>query len=163
MGDVVERTASSGDKAYLLGVEDPVSNFNATCPAANTAVFTYGMSQQGAHRWATGDQCGPFTSTVNSWSVQWTRPEQILFHYYYYSTISGWQPARRGYVIYAGRDITAVAPDQIVRAGIIQVPEGRRIFGPLIVLENLETGAFIRTDKQEIAEAWRMFFICSRV
>lgn len=82
VGDIVNRTTSSGDKPYLIGVEDPVSNLNGTCPAANTAVIAYGMSQQGAHRWATGDQCGPFTTTVNLWNVQWTRTEQILFHYY---------------------------------------------------------------------------------
>jgi len=82
-GDVLDRTTSSGDKSYLIGVEDPISNDNDTCSASNTAAHSWGMSQQGAHRWATGNQCGPFSSAVSlPWSVRWTRPEQILFHYY---------------------------------------------------------------------------------
>ena len=41
------------------------------------------MSQEGAQRWATGDQCGTLHPDSDApWSVRWTRPEQILFHYY---------------------------------------------------------------------------------
>jgi hypothetical protein len=81
--DVLERTTSSGDKAYLIGVEDPISNNNATCSASNSAAHSWEMSQEGAQRWATGDQCGTgYPNEDALWSVRWTRPEQILFHYY---------------------------------------------------------------------------------
>jgi len=81
--DVLERTTSSGDKAYLIGVKDPISNNNATCSASNSATHSWGMSQEGAQRWATGDQCGTAYPNIDAlWSARWTRPEQILFHYY---------------------------------------------------------------------------------
>ena len=81
--DVLTHTTSSGDKAYLIGVEDPISNDNATCSASNSAAHSWGMSQEGAQRWATGDQCGTLHPDSDApWSVRWTRPEQILFHYY---------------------------------------------------------------------------------
>jgi len=59
-------------------------------------------------------------------------------------TISGVQPASAGQVLFAGRDITRSAPDQRVRLGIVQVPEGRQVFGPLSVLDNLLLGAYTR-------------------
>ncbi len=81
--DVLERTTTNSEKAYLVGVEDPISNANATCSASNSAAHSWGMSQEGAQRWATGDQCGTaYPNTDALWSVRWTRPEQILFHYY---------------------------------------------------------------------------------
>ena len=55
-----------------------------------------------------------------------------------------------GDVVFKGEDITRLAPDQIVRRGLIQVPEGRRIFANLTVKENLEMGAFTRKDKPAI-------------
>jgi len=81
--DTKHSTASSGDKPYLIGVSEPHSNDNATCPASYASAINYGMSQQGAHRWATGNQCGPFyTASSLPWGVRWTRTEQILYHYY---------------------------------------------------------------------------------
>ncbi len=65
-------------------------------------------------------------------------------------TISGLQPVDSGHVVYDGEDITGVEASDIVRKGLIQVPEGRRIFAPLTVRENLEMGAFTRTDQEEI-------------
>ena len=56
----------------------------------------------------------------------------------------------RGTVMFEGQDITRLAPDSIVRTGLIQVPEGRRIFQNLSVRENLELGAYLRRDKAEI-------------
>ena len=53
----------------------------------------------------------------------------------------------RGTVMFEGLDITRLAPDSIVRTGLIQVPEGRRIFANMSVHENLELGAFTRTDR----------------
>lgn len=56
----------------------------------------------------------------------------------------------RGTVMFEGQDITRLAPDSIVRTGLIQVPEGRRIFANMSVHENLELGAFTRTDRSGI-------------
>ena len=55
-----------------------------------------------------------------------------------------------GTVKFLDEDITNVAPDKIVRRGLIQVPEGRRVFANLSVKENLEMGAYTRKDKVEI-------------
>ncbi len=65
-------------------------------------------------------------------------------------TTSGVVPAKQGTVEFNGEDITHMAPDQIVKLGICQVPEGRRIFPYLTVAENLDMGAFLRDDKEEI-------------
>ena len=64
--------------------------------------------------------------------------------------ISGIVPPRRGEILFAGRTIHGLAPDRIVRLGLSQVPEGRRIFPELTVAENLDMGAFLRRDRQGI-------------
>ena len=56
----------------------------------------------------------------------------------------------RGTVMFEGQDITRLAPDSIVRTGLIQVPEGRRIFANMSVHENLELGAYTRKDRSGI-------------
>ena len=61
-------------------------------------------------------------------------------------SISGIVPPRTGEIHFLGRPITRVNPNQIVSMGISQVPEGRRIFPYLTVLENLDMGAFLRND-----------------
>jgi branched-chain amino acid transport system ATP-binding protein len=71
--------------------------------------------------------------------------------------ISGVQRATRGRIRFAGRDITAAAPEQRVRLGIAQVPEGRQVFGPLTVEDNLRLGAYTRPRK-EVAESLREAF-----
>ena len=58
--------------------------------------------------------------------------------------ISGVQPVSEGQVLFAGEDITRCAPARRVRRGIVQVPEGRQVFGPLSVLDNLLLGAYTR-------------------
>jgi len=73
-------------------------------------------------------------------------------------TISGLLLADRGKIIYDGTDITNMGADQIVRMGVVQVPEGRKIFAPLTVRENLEMGAFTRRDKGEIKESMEFVF-----
>ncbi|MGC9350153.1 MAG: ABC transporter ATP-binding protein [Anaerolineae bacterium] len=73
-------------------------------------------------------------------------------------TISGLLPVDRGSITYAGEDITGAEASSIVRKGVIQVPEGRRIFAPLTVRENLEMGAFTRTDKAEIEASMEYVF-----
>jgi len=52
----------------------------------------------------------------------------------------------QGAVIFNGKDISAAPPDRIVTAGLVQVPEGRRIFANLSVRDNLEMGAYTRRD-----------------
>lgn len=67
-------------------------------------------------------------------------------------SISGIAPPRRGEVLFMGRPIEGVSPDRIVTLGISQVPEGRRIFGSLTVMENLHMGAFLRRDRKGVRE-----------
>ena len=67
-------------------------------------------------------------------------------------TISGLLRPSAGTIRFDGRDITRAAPDEIVRLGISQAPEGRRIFARMTVRENLELGAFTRTSASEVAE-----------
>jgi branched-chain amino acid transport system ATP-binding protein len=67
-------------------------------------------------------------------------------------TTCGIVPAKRGTVEFNGEDITHLGPDKIVALGMSQVPEGRRIFPYLTVAENLDMGAFLRNDKDEIAK-----------
>ncbi len=65
-------------------------------------------------------------------------------------SISGVVPPRSGEVRFEGRPIHDLAPEEIVSLGLIQVPEGRRIFPHLTVAENLDMGAFMRKDKDGI-------------
>jgi len=65
-------------------------------------------------------------------------------------SISGVVPPRTGEIRFEGQPIQGLPPNAIVSMGISQVPEGRRIFPYLTVLENLDMGAFLRNDKPEI-------------
>ncbi len=65
-------------------------------------------------------------------------------------SLCGIVPVRSGKITFQGKDITKMNPDKIVSLGISQVPEGRRIFPLLSVRENLDMGAFLRDDKEEI-------------
>ncbi len=67
-------------------------------------------------------------------------------------TITGILKPRDGYVRLEGEDLAPYKPHEIVRKGMVLVPEGRRIFSRLTVMENLEMGAYIRQSKQEIKE-----------
>ena len=66
------------------------------------------------------------------------------------NTISGLHRPHAGRVRLDGEDLVAVPPHEIVRRGVVQVPEGRRIFGRLTVLENLEMGAYTQSDHTAI-------------
>jgi branched-chain amino acid transport system ATP-binding protein len=66
------------------------------------------------------------------------------------NTISGLLRPRIGKITFLGEDITVVPPQNIVRRGVVHVPEGRRIFPKLTVQENLEMGAFIFSDRSQI-------------
>jgi branched-chain amino acid transport system ATP-binding protein len=65
-------------------------------------------------------------------------------------TICGIVPSRSGKIFFENQEIQHKEPDEIVRMGICQVPEGRHIFPQLTVQENLDMGAFLRRDKKEI-------------
>ena len=65
-------------------------------------------------------------------------------------SICGIVPPRSGEILFMGQPIQDLAPNSIVSLGISQVPEGRRIFPFLSVAENLDMGAFLRNDKDQI-------------
>jgi branched-chain amino acid transport system ATP-binding protein len=67
-------------------------------------------------------------------------------------TTCGIVPAKKGRIELNGEDITYLPPDEIVKKGICQVPEGRRIFPYLTVAENLDMGAFLRHDTEKIKQ-----------
>ncbi|WP_054696089.1 ABC transporter ATP-binding protein [Syntrophomonas palmitatica] len=66
-------------------------------------------------------------------------------------TVSGLLRPKTGRILFNNNDITKIPPEKIVGLGISQVPEGRRVFPSLSVLENLEMGAYLRKDKKAIA------------
>ena len=67
-------------------------------------------------------------------------------------SINGLNHARKGTIVFRGEDITAKPAHEIVKLGIAQSPEGRQLFPRMTVLENLEMGAFQRTDKSEFKD-----------
>jgi branched-chain amino acid transport system ATP-binding protein len=67
-------------------------------------------------------------------------------------TISGLMRATRGAVVFEGRDITKASARTILSLGIAHCPEGRRVFPELTVLENLEMGSYLRSDRDAVAE-----------
>jgi len=73
-------------------------------------------------------------------------------------SISGIQPISSGEIHYEGKPIHRLPPEAIVRRGIVQVPEGRRIFPDLTVKENLRLGAYLRQDKAGIVESMERAF-----
>lgn len=73
-------------------------------------------------------------------------------------SISGIVPISEGQILFNGEPIEKDDPDKIVAAGISQAPEGRRIFPGLSVLENLELGAFLRKDHQQIKKDIKYVF-----
>jgi len=67
-------------------------------------------------------------------------------------SINGLNRPRRGTILFEDNDVTRTPPHEIVRRGISQSPEGRKLFPRMTVSENLEMGAFQRTDRTEIRE-----------
>lgn len=65
-------------------------------------------------------------------------------------SISGLVPPKKGEIFFNGEAIHELSPDQIVTKGIVQVPEGRRIFPDFTVQENLDMGAYLRNGKESI-------------
>jgi branched-chain amino acid transport system ATP-binding protein len=79
-------------------------------------------------------------------------------------SINGLNHPRQGKIRFEGRDITEEAPHDVVKMGISQSPEGRRLFSRMSVLENLEMGAFQRSDRAGIRESLdRVFTLFPRL
>ncbi len=73
------------------------------------------------------------------------------------SVVSGLVPTWAGRVVFDGQDLTGAHYRQVVQAGLIQVPEGRKVFPNLSVLENLELGAFTRARERRADNLARVF------
>jgi len=74
------------------------------------------------------------------------------------NTVSGILRPRQGHIRFLGEDLAAYKAHDIVTKGIVQVPEGRRIFGRLTVTENLQMGAFTLTDKKQVSNNMERVF-----
>ncbi len=72
--------------------------------------------------------------------------------------ISGLIPIRGGKVEFCGTDLRKVSPHKIVQLGLGHVPEGRRIFANLTVMENLEMGAYMRKDRAQLKKDYEQIF-----
>jgi len=66
------------------------------------------------------------------------------------NTLSGFNRPKQGEILFRGGEIQGLPPNEIVARGMVQVPEGRSILTQMTVLENLEMGAYIRKDSQEV-------------
>ena len=73
-------------------------------------------------------------------------------------TITGLVEAKGGTVEFEGKNITKMPGHKIVTLGMAHVPEGRRVFSELTVLENLKMGAYTRKNKTEVEESLRMVY-----
>ena len=73
-------------------------------------------------------------------------------------TITGLHSPKEGSVVFEGTDITKIPAHKIVSMGMAHVPEGRRVFANLTVLQNLKMGAYTRKDKAEIQETLEMIY-----
>ncbi|MDL2355644.1 MAG: ABC transporter ATP-binding protein [Pseudomonadota bacterium] len=71
--------------------------------------------------------------------------------------ISGVQPVSAGAIRFGGADITRISADQRVRAGICQVPEGRQVFGPMSIEDNLRLGAYTRPQSELAGDLERVY------
>ncbi len=78
-------------------------------------------------------------------------------------SISGLTPPRFGQILFHGRDIARVPPQEIVRLGISQSPEGRRCFQRMSVQENLDMGAYLRRDKEIDADRAHVYELFPRL
>ncbi len=73
-------------------------------------------------------------------------------------SITGLTPPRQGEILMEGRRLNGVPAHAVVRLGVAMVPEGRQIFGRLSVFENLEMGAFTRTDNEAVKRSFEQVF-----
>jgi branched-chain amino acid transport system ATP-binding protein len=78
--------------------------------------------------------------------------------------VTGTQPAAGGEIEFMGRSIRGQGPWDLVKQGLVMVPEGRGVFARMTIVENLQMGAFVRNDTKEIAaDAERVFAIFPRL
>lgn len=73
-------------------------------------------------------------------------------------TITGLIPSKSGKIFYEDKDITKIPGHKLVSMGIAHVPEGRRVFASLSVLQNLKLGAYTRSDKKELEDTLQMIY-----
>ncbi|MDD3252321.1 MAG: ABC transporter ATP-binding protein [Lachnospiraceae bacterium] len=73
-------------------------------------------------------------------------------------TVTGLISSKSGKIFYEGQEITKMPGHKLVSMGIAHVPEGRRVFAQLTVLQNLKLGAYTRSDKNEIEETFQMIY-----
>lgn len=73
-------------------------------------------------------------------------------------TITGLIPSKAGHIVYDGKDITKMPGHKLVSMGMAHVPEGRRVFAQLTVLQNLKLGAYTRKDKGELEETLKVIY-----
>ena len=73
-------------------------------------------------------------------------------------TITGLINAKAGKILYEGRDVTKIPGYKLVSMGVAHVPEGRRVFSTLTVLQNLRMGAYTRKDKAEMEATLKMIY-----
>ena len=73
-------------------------------------------------------------------------------------TISGLIPMRKGQMIFDGKDLSRIKPHALAAMGMAHVPEGRRVFADMTVLQNLKLGAFSRKQKAETEETLQMVY-----
>ncbi|MCI8959165.1 MAG: ABC transporter ATP-binding protein [Lachnospiraceae bacterium] len=73
-------------------------------------------------------------------------------------TITGLIPAKAGTILYEGKNITKLPGHKLVAMGVAHVPEGRRVFAQLTVLQNLRLGAYTRSDKGEMEETLKVIY-----
>lgn len=73
-------------------------------------------------------------------------------------TITGLIPSKAGHIVYDGKDITKMLGHKLVSMGMAHVPEGRRVFAQLTVLQNLKLGAYTRKDKGELEETLQIIY-----
>jgi branched-chain amino acid transport system ATP-binding protein len=77
--------------------------------------------------------------------------------------VTGTQPVAAGRIEYAGRDIAGQGPWDLVRQGLVMVPEGRGTFTRMTIVENLQMGAFTRSDGEIAADMDRVFELFPRL
>lgn len=73
-------------------------------------------------------------------------------------TITGLIPSKAGKIVYDGKDITKIPGHKLVSMGVAHVPEGRRVFAQLSVLQNLKLGAYTRNNKNELEETLKKIY-----
>ena len=73
-------------------------------------------------------------------------------------TITGLIPPKSGQIFYEGKEITRIPGYKLVSMGIAHVPEGRRVFAEMTVLQNLKMGAYTRKDKTELEETLKSIY-----